>query len=69
MEDGFYAYVTDYWNWIDASSSIINLVFLVFLNIDVLLDHTVISVETVRTLGAVGCWIMWIKLFYWMRLF
>lgn len=47
----------------------LNFAFLIVLNIDVLSNHTIVSVVWVRSIGALGCWFMWIKLFYWMRLF
>jgi len=45
------------------------MVFLILLNIDVISTKMIISARVIRTIGAVGCWILWIKVFYWMRLF
>jgi hypothetical protein len=62
-------YLNDYWNWIESCSLLLNLTFLILLNIDVLANKTIHKVDTIRTIGAIGCWFMWIKVFYWMRLF
>jgi hypothetical protein len=64
-----WGYLNDYWNWIDFSSLLLNMIFLIMLNIDVLANKTIIHVTIIRTIGALGCWFMWIKVFYWMRLF
>jgi len=47
----------------------LNMMFLIFMNIDVLSSKIIISARIIRTIGAVGCWILWVKVFYWMRLF
>lgn len=62
-------YILDYWNWIDQISAILNFIFLVILNIDVLSGHTIVEKEIVRTIGGMGCFFLWCKVFYWMRLF
>lgn len=50
-------------------SAILNFTFLVILNIDVLSGRTIIEKEIVRTIGGIGCFFLWTKVFYWMRLF
>ena len=62
-------YFKDHWNWIDATQLLLNLLFLVFLNIDVLVGYTLIETSVIRTMGAIGCFLCWIKIFYWMRIF
>jgi len=65
-------YFQDYWNLIDILSFVINILFLLGLNIELYSINTLgrlISHDLIRTIGAIGCWFMWIKLFYWMRLF
>ena len=62
-------YFLDYWNWIDMSSLSVNFLFLVLLNVDVMAGKQVISLVVIRTFGGLGSFFMWIKVFYWMRLF
>jgi hypothetical protein len=62
-------YFFDYWNWIDLTSATLNMIFLISVNLDVLSNHQIVTIEWVRTIGAVACWMMWFKVFYWMRLF
>lgn len=61
-KNGF-SYFIDIWNVIDISSLIINVVFLygeVSNNI---------NNDTLQVIGSVAILLMWVKMFYWMRLF
>lgn len=70
LKVGKWDYLLDYWNFIDLSSLVINFIFILMLNIDVLTRSTsIVPVTWVRTIGGFACWILWIKVFYWMRLF
>ena len=62
-------YLKDYWNWLDMVSLSLNLAFLVMIDIDLLADQVTIPVTLVRNVGAFSCFLLWIKVFYWMRLF
>lgn len=63
------AYLSDPWNWIDLLSFIFNGFFLVFINLNVAMGEIVIPIAFTRIFGAFCCFWMWIKVFYWMRLF
>lgn len=62
-------YFSDYWNCIDATSLSINTIFLTMCTLSFAFENELFKVETVRTFGAFSCFFMWIKVFYWMRLF
>jgi hypothetical protein len=48
---------------------ILNTGFLVTLQINVSTGYNIIDIHNIRTIGALAGWVMWIKVFYWMRLF
>lgn len=67
-------YLTDPWNWVDLSIFFLANMFLVTLNMCVFNgtiygEDGIYGIYTIRTYGAVCCWFMWIKVFYWMRIF
>ena len=62
-------YFSDYWNCIDAVSLSINVIFLSMCTLNFSFENEFFQVELVRTFGAFSCFFMWIKVFYWMRLF
>lgn len=63
-------YFIDYWNYIDALSLGLNFMFLVMLNTNCfLVSNEYFTKEKIRLNASVGCFILWVKLFYWMRLF
>lgn len=48
----------------------LNLIFLAFMNINVYAETNEFVTKTwINTIGAIATWCMWIKVFYWMRLF
>jgi hypothetical protein len=63
------SYIQDFWNWLDLASLILNALFVVQLNIDLVTQRAVVGAVWIRTVGAVCCFLLWIKMFYWMRLF
>jgi hypothetical protein len=67
-QNGF-EYFSDYWNCIDAMSLMINSIFLTMCTICFMFECEFFQVELMRTFGAFSCFFMWIKVFYWMRLF
>jgi hypothetical protein len=62
-------YFADYWNCIDATSLTINFSFLSMISYNCAGEFEVFDVQLIRTYGAFACFFMWIKVFYWMRLF
>lgn len=63
------AYLSDPWNWVDLTSLGLNLSFLIMINVDLFTNQQHFSISWVRTCGALCCFVLWIKVFYWMRLF
>tara|TARA_B110000285_G_scaffold234330_1_gene310895 strand:+ start:5703 stop:6308 length:606 start_codon:yes stop_codon:yes gene_type:complete len=62
-------YLGDTWNWLDLLSFIFNTAFLIFINTNVLMGRILIPIDFTRIIGACCCYLMWLKVFYWMRLF
>jgi hypothetical protein len=63
-------YFIDYWNYIDFGSIVLNVWFIVMLNVNCLKgDNEIFSKNLVRLIAAIGGFFLWVKLFYWMRLF
>lgn len=77
-EVGLKMYLKDYWNYFDVGSIILNFSFLTMLYLilehkDTVSDYNILDyvqyVQWVRLVGAMNVILMYIKLFYWMRLF
>lgn len=68
MSSGF-EYFADYWNCIDSTSLTINTIFLSMTTVNLVHENEHFPVVLVRTYGSFACFFMWIKVFYWMRLF
>lgn len=62
-------YFTEGWNWIDMLSCAFCSVFIVMMNMCIYDETLEFKPEIIRTVAALACFIMWIKCFYWMRLF
>lgn len=62
-------YFSDYWNCIDACSLTLNSIFLTMCTTCFVFESEPFKLEIMRTFGAFACFFMWIKVFYWMRLF
>lgn len=62
-------YFGDVWNCIDASSLLFNSTFLGSLTIDFVMEEQIMSLQFIYTVGGFATFFMWIKVFYWMRLF
>ena len=60
---------SDIWNTIDAICLSLVLIFITLSGITIYKDEVVISIYFIRTIGGFGVFFMWIKVFYWMRLF
>lgn len=71
VSDGF-GYLTDPWNCIDLSSISMNSFFLFMALYKFFIDSETdpyFDIFFVRGIGSFSCFLMWIKVFYWMRLF
>jgi len=68
LEDGL-DYFGDPWNWLDFSSLTLNLTFLTIATMSQVLESWFVDKYTMRTIGAYACFLMWLKMFYWMSLF
>lgn len=62
-------YFADYWNCIDSTSITINSIFLYMTTVNCIHENEHFPVGLVRTYGSFAAFFMWIKVFYWMRLF
>lgn len=63
------AYVKEFFNWLDLVCFSLNITFLTMLLFNVMNGLDLIDIHVIRTVGALAGWIMWIKVFYWMRVF
>jgi len=67
---GPFEYITDPWNFFDLMSAIMNACYLIMINTCALTESTTyFSVGSVRTVGGLAAFLLWIKMFYWLRLF
>ena len=63
------SYFDDVWNYLDVPISVVSAIYMYRMSVDVIVGHTIYSETSVRTLGGVTISLLWIKMFYWMRLF
>jgi len=68
IESGF-SYFGDYWNVIDTMSLLLNAIYLGMFTSCCTVETELFTIESMNTVGSFCCWFMWIKVFYWMRLF
>ena len=60
----------DYWNYIDGVGLLMNGFLMVMLNVNCMTESNYwFHKHNVRMIGALGSFLLWVKLFYWMRLF
>ena len=69
LKNGVADYFLDPWNCIDATTLITNFIFLLCITMNQCSEGFIIDEYAIRRLGAFCCFFMWIKIFYWMRLF
>ena len=70
MKQDLADYTSDYWNYIDFGAIVFNFIFIIMLNVNCLLEHNeFFPKNTIRLIAALGGFVLWVKLFYWMRLF
>jgi hypothetical protein len=62
-------YFSDVWNCIDFISISFNTLFLASSSYCIIMESRFISIQMIYTFGSFACFCMWIKVFYWMRLF
>lgn len=62
-------YFSDIWNCIDMTSAILNLTFSLMFMTCLFLDDQEFSFTTIHTFASFACFFMWLKVFYWCRLF
>lgn len=67
-QSGF-SYFYDTWNFIDMSSWALNFSFMSMFFLCVVLREEYFQREVILTIGSWGMFLMWIKVFYWFRLF
>jgi hypothetical protein len=69
--DGWRDYFSDPWNCVDSISIAFNSIFLTLSTLCVITetDYFDDQLIIVRSFGGFACFFMWIKVFYWMRLF
>jgi len=69
IKESPFIYLTDVWNVFDMISLILNAIFIVMVNAITFSAHLAFDPVTIRTIGSLAAWFLWIKVFYWMRLF
>lgn len=62
-------YFTDYWNCIDITSLYLNCIFLYMAMRNLIANEEIFRIEFIETTSAFGIFLMWLKVFYWCRLF
>ena len=66
--DGF-DYFKDPWNYLDFGITWMTQIYQIEILTDVFKGFTYFSVATIRTNGGIVLFLLWIKMFYWLRLF
>jgi hypothetical protein len=62
-------YFVDVWNLIDITSLVISSIYIAIVSVNFVRGQEYFSLELIRIFGAFAAFMMWIKIFYWMRLF
>lgn len=68
MRDGL-DYLKDPWNYLDLSITIMTQVYQYEFLTDIVTQSEVFKVTKIRTNGGIVLFLLWIKMFYWLRLF
>jgi hypothetical protein len=69
VEAGIKDYFFDVWNFIDLSIIYLNMIFLIMLITDLGLEKVYFTLEIIQIVGAFAVFQMWLKVFYWCRIF
>jgi hypothetical protein len=67
--DDFAGYFKDPWNVIDVGSLGSNFIFLSLTTYSIFDETNYFEIHTLLSIGALACFFMQFKMFYWMRLF
>ena len=62
-------YFEDYNNWIDLTSQVTSISFFIILDSTVFYNKIFVRIQILRVWGGFACFLLWIKMFQWMRLF
>lgn len=62
-------YLKDPWNYLDLSITILTQVYMGQFMSDLWFERGIFSVTAIRTMGGMVVFLLWIKMFYWLRLF
>jgi hypothetical protein len=62
-------YFTDFWNYVDITSQLTSFSFFCALNITTFFDIIIVDITRMRLWGGFACFLLWVKMFQWMRLF
>lgn len=68
MRDGINDYFKDVWNYLDFAITVVSQAYMIQLMTNLLLGDY-FRINFMRTSGGVTLFLLWIKIFYWMRLF
>ena len=69
VNEGIKSYFTEGWNYLDLTQVTMNAIFIGMMSMCVYDERLEFDVETIRVISALSSFIMWVKCFYWMRLF
>jgi hypothetical protein len=69
ISNGLSDHFSDVWNTIDAICLSLVFIYVCLSGMTIYLDEEFLDVCAIRTIGGFGVFFMWIKVFYWMRLF
>jgi len=63
------SYIFDTWNFIDVSIVYLNMIFLIMIVGDLIKEQVYFPLEIMQIVGSFGIFMMWLKVFYWCRIF
>ena len=69
MQKNGLEYFESYWNMIDIGSLLINFLYIGTFAVNFVRAQEFFPIEVIRIFGGFAAFTMWIKIFYWMRLF
>jgi hypothetical protein len=69
MDSSFLDYFTQTWNLVDVVQMLINTLLILYTTYFLIAEKHLVPQKTVVRYAAYGNFLMWFKMFYWMRLF
>jgi hypothetical protein len=69
IKENIQIYFRDVWNVFDFASLTLNAILIIMINLTIVSDSLIWEPLTLRTISSIAVWFLWIKTFYWMRLF